>query len=227
MRFVLLGPPGAGKGTQAELLSERFEVPHVATGELLRFAVAWRADIGMQAKPYMDAGELVPDEVVLELLRRRLSQDDAQAGFVLDGFPRNEVQAKALDEILMEIGRALDAVVQIEVPDELIVLRLSARASCSTCGRTYNLLASPPRAEGRCDIDGTALYQRDDDGPEVILNRLGVFHRETAPVVAYYELRGLLRKVDGAGDVEEVSDRIAAAVVSAGRGARTGGAGAQ
>lgn len=213
MRFVLLGPPGAGKGTQAELLADRFAIPHVATGDLLRLAVREKTEVGAKAKSYMDAGELVPDDLVLELLKHRLAKEDARTGFVLDGFPRNVPQAEALDEILVEIESSLDAVVEIDVPDELIVLRLSARASCGACGRTYNLLASPPRVAGRCDADGSELYQRDDDTPGVILNRLSVFRRETAPVAAYYRGRGMLRVVDGAGDVEEIADRIAAAVL--------------
>lgn len=213
MRFVLLGPPGAGKGTQADLLAERFDIPHVATGDLLRFAVAWKTGVGTKAKTYMDAGELVPDALVLELLRNRLSQEDARVAFVLDGFPRNVPQAEALDANLAEIDSTLDAVVQIEVPDEVIVLRLSARASCPTCGKTYNLLANPPRVAGRCDADGTELFQREDDRPEVIQNRLAIYRRKTAPVAEYYTARGLLRLVDGLGDLEEVADRIAAAVL--------------
>lgn len=212
MRFVLLGPPGAGKGTQAVILADRYDVPHVATGDLLRFAVAWQTEIGLRAKSYMDAGELVPDEIVLELLRRRLEQEDARAGFVLDGFPRNRAQAEALDAILAGIGQSLDAALSFEVPDELIVLRLSARASCPTCGRTYNLLASPPGRDEICDGDGTPLFRRDDDRPELIRHRLKVFDRETRPLREYYRERGLLRTVDGAGDVDEVLERITRAM---------------
>jgi len=156
----------------------------------------------------MEAGELVPDEIVLELLRIRLAQDDARQGFVVDGFPRTQPQAEALDDILSEIGQHTDCVVYLDVPDELIVLRLSARASCPTCGRTYNLLANPPRNDMVCDRDSTALFQRDDDRPEVIANRLAVFHRQTRPLVKYYEDRDLLVTVDGAGSEDEVLDRI-------------------
>ncbi|MEX2555522.1 MAG: adenylate kinase [Actinomycetota bacterium] len=208
MRIVLLGPPGAGKGTQAVQLAERYDVPHVSTGDILRFVVAWQTDIGQRAKSYMDEGELVPDDLVLELLKIRLAQEDARAGFVMDGFPRTLPQAESLDDILAEIGHKIDGVLYLEVPDELIVLRLSARASCPTCGRTYNLLASPPKDEMKCDRDGSPLITRDDDRPEVILQRLGVFKRQTHPLIKYYEDRGILRTVQGAGSKDEVLERM-------------------
>jgi adenylate kinase len=212
VRIVLLGPPGAGKGTQAVRLAERYEVPHVSTGDILRFVVAWQTEIGLLAKSYMDEGELVPDELVLELLRIRLALDDARVGFVLDGFPRTLPQAEALDKILAEIGHAIDVALDLRVPTELIVLRLSARASCPTCGRTYNLLASPPKEDMICNRDGAKLFQRDDDRPEVIQQRLGVFQRQTFPLVKYYEERGLLRAVDGQGDEDEVLERMIAEI---------------
>jgi len=204
VRIVLLGPPGAGKGTQAVRLAEHYAVPHVASGDILRFVVAWQTDIGLRAKSYMDAGKLVPDELVLELLRIRLALEDARQGFVLDGFPRTLPQAEALDQILDEIGQHMDAVIYMDVPDELIVLRLSARASCPTCGRTYNLLASPPRVEGKCDRDGTPLFQREDDRPEVILDRLEVFRVQTMPLIKFYDDKGILGTVPGIGDQDEV-----------------------
>jgi adenylate kinase len=204
VRIVLLGPPGAGKGTQAVRLAEHYAVPHVASGDILRFVVAWQTDIGLRAKSYMDAGKLVPDELVLELLRIRLALEDARQGFVLDGFPRTLPQAEALDQILDEIGQHMDAVIYMDVPDELIVLRLSARASCPTCGRTYNLLASPPRDEGKCDRDGTPLFQREDDRPEVILDRLEVFRVQTMPLIKFYDDKGILGTVPGIGDKDEV-----------------------
>jgi adenylate kinase len=208
VRIVLLGPPGAGKGTQAVQLAERFEVPHVSTGDILRFVVAWQTDIGQRAKSYMDEGELVPDDLVLELLKIRLAQEDARAGFVMDGFPRTLPQAESLDDILAEIGHKIDGVLYLEVPDELIVLRLSARASCPTCGRTYNLHASPPKEDMLCDRDRSPLMTRDDDRPEVILQRLGVFKRQTHPLIKYYEDRGILRTVQGAGSKDEVLERM-------------------
>jgi len=212
VRIVLLGPPGAGKGTQAVRLAAHFGVPHVSTGDILRFVVAWQTEIGLKAKQYMDDGELVPDDLVLELLKVRLEAPDAQKGFVVDGFPRTLQQAGDLDKLLAEIGQAIDVVVNFDVPDELIVLRLSARASCPTCGRTYNLLASPPRKDMTCDRDGTVLFQRDDDRPEVIQNRLAVFRRQTFPLIKYYEDRDLLRHVMGEGSEDEVTEKIVAEI---------------
>ena len=212
MRFILLGPPGAGKGTQAVRLAERFKVPHVATGDLLRFAVEWQTEIGKRAKSFMDEGELVPDEIVLEMLRTRLSRKDADDGFVLDGFPRNPAQADALEENLKEIGHKLDSVVSLEVADDIIVQRLSSRWSCPTCGRTYT---RPVDGDGTCPVDGMKLFQRTDDRPEVIRKRLNVFHAQTAPLIAYYEKRGLLVHVDGVGTLDEVEERIAKALEAA------------
>lgn len=208
MRIVLLGPPGAGKGTQAVRLADHYSVPHVSTGDILRFAVAWQTEIGTRAKSFMDDGELVPDEIVLELLKIRLAQEDAREGFVMDGFPRTLAQAASLDVILKEIDHAIDGVLYISVPDELIVLRLSARASCQTCGRTYNLLASPPREDMVCDRDGSKLVQRDDDRPEVIQHRLNVFKRQTYPLIQYYQERSMLRTIEGAGSEDEVLERM-------------------
>jgi adenylate kinase len=209
MRVILLGPPGAGKGTQAVRVAERYSVPHVATGDILRFAVKWETEIGLRAKEYMEAGELVPDEIVLELLRLRLSEDDAQKGFILDGFPRNPAQADALESILKDIGQTLDHVVSLEVADDVIVQRISSRWSCPTCGRAYN---RPPDEGGVCDRDGMTLFQRKDDRPEVVQKRLNVFHAQTKPLIEYYEMRGLLVHVDGVGELDEVEQRIANAV---------------
>jgi adenylate kinase len=171
--------------------------------------VDWETEIGLRAKSFMDDGELVPDEIVLELLRTRLSREDAQSGFVLDGFPRNTAQADALDQILSEIDRHLDAVASLEVADDVIVQRISSRWSCPTCGRTYN---RPADEGGTCPIDGMKLFQRRDDRPDVVRKRLQIFHRQTAPLVDYYEKRGLLVHVDGIGTLEEVEERIAKAL---------------
>lgn len=218
MRVVLLGPPGAGKGTQAGLLAERFGVPHIATGDLLRAQVAEETPIGLKAKEYMDTGELVPDELVLEMLRERLSEPDARRGFVLDGFPRTQVQAAALAEILDDIGRQLNAAIAIDVDDDIIVERLSARWSCPKCGRVYNVISSPPKVDRICDVDGATLIPREDDKAEVVKNRLEVFRKQTMPVVAFYIQRGLLRAVSGLGSTEVVLKRILARLQSRGAG---------
>jgi adenylate kinase len=206
MRLLLIGPNGAGKGTQGVRLAERYRVPHVATGDLLRFAAKWETDIGMRAQQYMDAGELVPDEIVLELLKTRLSQPDAQRGFVLDGYPRNAAQARALDDILKEIGQRIDAVVSFEVPDEVLIERLSSRASCPSCGRTYMLSNGEPKL---CVSDRSPLFQREDDKPEVVRHRLEVFKQQTKPLIDFYDKQGCLIRVDGVGDKFEVEERIA------------------
>lgn len=209
MRLILLGPPGAGKGTQAVRLAERCGVPHVATGDLLRFAVKWETEIGLRAKKYMEAGELVPDEIVLELIKIRLSQSDAAHGFVFDGFPRNIAQAEALEASLEEIGQHIDHAVALEVSDDVIVHRLSARASCPSCGRTYTLRNGKPE---RCVSDRSKLFQRVDDKPDVIRRRLEIYHADTAPLIDFYKLKGCLVEVDGIGSLPEIEARIAKAV---------------
>lgn len=208
MRLILLGPPGAGKGTQAVQLADRYGVPHVATGDLLRIAVKRQTPTGLRAKASMDAGELVPDDVVLDLLRERLSQPDALDGFILDGFPRNPAQAEMIEQLLAGIGQRLDAVVSVEVPDEQIVARLSARATCPACQRPYHLNGGPRT----CEVDGTELIQRADDKPEVIRRRLAIFHEQTAPLIEYFRGKDLLVTVDGVGEVDEVEARIAKAL---------------
>lgn len=209
MRLVLLGPPGAGKGTQATGVATRFGMPHVSTGDMLRFAVAWETEIGQRAKSYMEAGELVPDEIVLELIRLRLAQPDAAEGFVLDGFPRTIPQAEALEQLLADIGQRLEHVVVLDVPDEVIVLRISQRRSCPTCGRTYNLMAERPREDEVCDVDRMPLFQREDDREEVVRKRLQVYREQTQPLIDFYEARGLVRRLDGVGSLDEVEERIA------------------
>ena len=205
---MLIGPPGAGKGTQASLLSGRCGVAHIATGDLLRAATASGTDIGKAAKGYMDRGDLVPDDLVLQIIRQRLEEPDAKAGFLMDGFPRNPSQAESLEEILDELGHSLDAVVSLEVPDAEIVKRLSSRASCPTCGRVYSNRPDV-NGPGECGFDGTTLVRREDDRAEVVQKRLDVFREQTEPLIAYYEGRGLLRHVSGLGTTDQVLDRLA------------------
>jgi adenylate kinase len=206
VRVVLLGPPGAGKGTQAVTIAERFGVPKISTGDMLREHVARGTEIGREAQGYMDRGELVPDDVLIKMLRQRLAQPDA--GFVLDGFPRTVPQAEALDAALAELGEAIDHVILMDPSDAEIVERISLRRTCPKCGRVYNLAASPPRVDERCDDDDSPLVARADDRAEVVQNRLDVYRRQTAPVVGYYDARGLVRRVDGVGSRAEVEERI-------------------
>lgn len=216
MRLILIGPPGAGKGTQAAFLVERFGLVTVATGDILRAARQAGTPLGLQAKEYMDRGALVPDEVVIGLVRERLSQPDT-VNFLLDGFPRTVPQAEALDGLLAELGRPLDAAVLLEVPEELLIDRLTGRYTCRSCGAVYHLKDHPPLRPGVCDRCGGELYQRSDDSPETVQRRLRVYREETAPLVDYYRRRGILRTVDGTGTVAEVTDRILAVLGAAPR----------
>jgi adenylate kinase len=204
MRVVLLGPPGAGKGTQARRLAARWSVPQVATGDMLREAVARGTKLGLEARRYMDAGELVPDSVIIGLVRERLAQPDGRKGFVLDGFPRTAAQAEALDQLLEAEGTPLDRVVLFQVPDEEPVARLSGRRVCRSCGRNYHLTLSPPRTPGVCDHCGGELYQRTDDEEATVRRRLAVYARDTRPLVEYYRRRGLLATIAGTGSVDAV-----------------------
>lgn len=214
MRVIFLGPPGAGKGTQAQRAAGRWGVPRIATGDMLRGAVAAGSPLGRQAKAYLERGELVPDEVVISLVAERLDRDDARKGFVLDGFPRTVTQAQALGRLLAERGVALDRVLDVEVGEEELVRRLAGRRSCR-CGASYHVQLSPPRAEGRCDACGGALVQREDDRPETVRRRLAVYRTETEPLTEYYRAQGLLETVLGEGTVEEVSQAVVAAVEGA------------
>ncbi|MDA8066859.1 MAG: adenylate kinase [Thermaerobacter sp.] len=209
MRVLFLGAPGAGKGTQAALLARRLGVPHLSTGDLFRQAVREGTPLGREAQAYMDRGELVPDAVVVGMVRERLQ---GETGFVLDGFPRTLPQARALEEELAVLAAPLDAAVLLEVPEELILRRLTARRLCRSCGAVYHLEFHPPRIPGRCDRCGGELYQRDDDREETVRRRLEVYRQETAPVAQFYRDRGLLRQVDGTGSEEEVSHRVASAL---------------
>jgi adenylate kinase len=214
MYLVLLGPPGSGKGTQAERLKEQLGLPHVASGDLFRDHISNQTELGLLAKGYIDRGELVPDDVTIAMVRERLQQPDCDEGVILDGFPRTLPQAQALDEILASRGRALSGVLYINVPDEELVRRLSGRWLCRRCQTPYHVVFSPPAQEGVCDECGGELYQRDDDRPETVRARLRVYHEQTAPLIDYYRRASLLVEVDGAGDIETVNATLLDAIRS-------------
>ncbi len=213
LNLILLGPPGAGKGTQAERLREDFPLAYVATGDMLREAKSAGTELGLKAQEFMERGDLVPDEVVIGIALERLSADDARDGFLLDGFPRTVPQADALGEEMGKLGRRITAVLLVEVADEEIVKRISGRR-VSKAGRTYHVDYDPPKHEGRCDVDGTQLVQRDDDKPDVVLARLAKYHEATSPLIDYYERQGLLRRFDGARSPGEVHGHIRATLAT-------------
>jgi adenylate kinase len=209
MRTVLLGAPGSGKGTQGELLSQKYAIPQISTGDLLRAAVAAGSQLGKQAKAAMDAGELVSDAIVIGIIKERLTQADAANGYILDGFPRNLAQAQALDEMLTALGQPLQAVILLEVDFEVLMQRLTGRRTCQACGAIYNIYFSLPREEGRCDKCGSdQLVQRSDDNEETIRNRLQVYQSQTAPLVDYYTAQDKLHRVDGTTGVTRVAEHI-------------------
>ena len=210
LNLVLLGPPGSGKGTQGERLQEDFRLPYYATGDILRAAVREGTELGVAAKEYMDRGDLVPDEVIVGVIAERVARSEAADGFILDGFPRTIAQAEALDSKMEELGRKLTAAVLIEVSDDEVVRRLGGRRTCVKQGHIFHLEFDPPKNEGICDICGARLEIRDDDKPEVIRHRVEEYHAKTEPLVAYYEGEGLLRRVDGSMEPDEVNDRIRA-----------------
>jgi adenylate kinase len=212
--LILLGPPGAGKGTQAERLQADFALAHISTGDMLRAQVAQGTQLGRVAERYMNAGELVPDEVILGMIGERIAEQDAREGFLLDGFPRNTAQADALAATLAESGRRLTAVLLIDVPDEEVVRRLAGRRVCTKGGHVYHIEFDPPKREGVCDQDGSRLIQRDDDREETVRRRLEVYARQTAPLIDYYEDVGLLRRFDGQRNPDEVHDHIRATVAT-------------
>jgi len=214
LNLILLGPPGAGKGTQAERLTDDFNLPYVATGNILRAAVASETEIGNQAKVFMDSGELVPDEIITGVILEAVEGVDALDGFLLDGFPRTVAQADALGEGLARLDRHLTAAILIDVPDDEVERRMSGRRVSVKTGRVYHVEFDPPKHEGRCDVDGSRLVQREDDKPETVRHRLQVYHAQTAPLIAYYEDKGLLRRFDGTRSPTEVHDHIRATIAT-------------
>jgi adenylate kinase len=212
LNLILLGPPGAGKGTQAELLTEDFGLPHIATGDILRAAVAAETALGREAKRYMDAGDLVPNSVITGVILERIAEDDARDGFLLDGFPRTIEQADSLGEALNASERRLTGVLLIDTPDDVVVKRISGRRVNVATGRTYHVDFDPPKQEGRCDVDGSELVQRDDDREETVRKRLVVYHEQTEPLIGYYDSLGLLRRFDGTRSASEVHAHIRATI---------------
>jgi adenylate kinase len=210
MRLVFLGAPGAGKGTQAKRLVEKYGIPQISTGDLLRAAVAAGTALGKEAKSYMDRGELVPDSVVLGMVKERLSQDDCKKGFILDGFPRNVAQAESLDKMLAEMNMPLDIALNLDVPFDDLMKRLTGRRTCKSCGQMYNVYYSPSKVEGKCDKCGGELFQRDDDKEETIKKRLDVYRAQTEPLIDYYSKKGILKSVSGTGSIDEIFNSICA-----------------
>ncbi|AVV40994.1 adenylate kinase [Streptomyces sp. ID05-04B] len=208
MRIVLVGPPGAGKGTQAAFLARNLSIPHISTGDLFRANISQQTELGKLAKSYMDAGNLVPDEVTIAMAKDRMEQPDAEGGFLLDGFPRNVSQAEALDEVLQTESMKLDAVLDLEVPEEEVVKRIAGRRICrKDSSHVFHATYSPPKSEGVCDVCGGGLYQRDDDTEETVRTRLEVYHTQTEPIIDYYKAQGLVVTISALGKVDEVTAR--------------------
>ena len=209
MKIVMLGGPGAGKGTQAKKIAEQYAIPHISTGDIFRANIKEGTELGKKARTYMDQGALVPDELVVDLVADRLTWDDAKDGFVLDGFPRTIPQAEALTKALQDMGTGLDVAIDIEVPDQVIIDRMGGRRACVSCGATYHLVNIPPKTEGKCDNCGSDLILRDDDKPETVKKRLDVYHEQTQPLIEYYTNLGLLKEVDGTVQMDQVFNAIA------------------
>lgn len=212
MNLILLGGPGAGKGTQAKKLIDKYQIPQISTGDILRAAVKEGTPLGKKAKEYMDAGKLVPDEVVIGIVEERLKQPDCKKGFILDGFPRTVAQAEALDQALKKMGTALDHVISIEVDEEELVTRLTGRRTCKNpnCGMMYHIKFNPPKKEGVCDKCGSELYQRDDDNETTVRSRLATYNQATKPLIDYYRNKGLLRPIQGVGSIDDIFNKIVA-----------------
>lgn len=208
MKIIMLGAPGAGKGTQAKKIAAKYGIPHVSTGDIFRSNIKEGTELGRKAKSYMDAGNLVPDEITIGMLLERIHQADCKDGYVLDGFPRTIPQAQSLTEALKERGEAIDFAVNVDVPDENIINRMSGRRACLSCGATYHIVYNAPKKEGICDACGQSLVLRDDDRPETVKNRLDVYHRQTQPLIDYYKAEGVLAQVDGTQDMEAVFQDI-------------------
>ncbi len=214
LNLIMLGPPGAGKGTQAKRLAKDFGLPHYATGDILRAAVDEGTELGRKAKPIMESGGLVPDEIIIGVIAERIASPEAADGFILDGFPRTIPQAEALGEQLERLERRIFAVLLIDAPDEEVVKRISGRRFSKETGQIYNVHFDPPKREGRCEVDGSELVQRDDDKPEVVRDRLATYHEQTTPLIEYYDERGLLRRFDGTRSPTEVHDHIRATLAT-------------
>ena len=204
MKIIMLGAPGAGKGTQAKKIAAKYGIPHISTGDIFRANIKNGTELGKKAKTYMDQGLLVPDELVVDLVVDRVKQEDCKNGYVLDGFPRTIPQAEALDKALTDLGEKMDYAIDVDVPDENIVRRMSGRRACVGCGATYHLEYAPTKAEGICDVCGKELILRDDDKPETVTNRLNVYHEQTQPLIDYYTKAGILKEVDGTIDINDV-----------------------
>jgi adenylate kinase len=210
MKIIMLGAPGAGKGTQAKMIAEKYSLPHISTGDIFRANIKNQTELGMEAKKYMDEGKLVPDELTVKILLDRVANEDCKNGYVLDGFPRTIPQAEVLTKALEEMNDAIDYAIDVDVPDENIVNRMSGRRACVTCGATYHIVHVPPKTENICDKCGSELILRDDDKPETVLNRLKVYHDQTQPLIDYYTAKGVLRTVDGTKDMNDVFAEIVA-----------------
>lgn len=210
MKIIMLGAPGAGKGTQAKKIAEKYQIPHISTGDIFRFNIKEGTELGMKAKAFMDQGGLVPDELTIGMLMDRIHKEDCQNGYVLDGFPRTIPQAESLTSALNERGQKIDYAVNVDVPDENIVNRMSGRRACLSCGATYHIVYKPSKVEGICDVCGDKLVLRDDDKPETVKKRLSVYHDQTQPLIDYYKEAGVLANVDGTQDMEKVFSDIVA-----------------